>query len=841
MGLAAGARTDDAKRGMAGAPAAIVASDSGSFPTPVRVLVLTLLLFLSAYTIFAGVRIHRSATAASDPSPGAAALAGHAAIVLAPIRTATDAVAQLATLSPGTSPNDLAASALKLAGPAAASVAIVQDGQLVGTAGPAVHVDWVRTATYPPGLMLAQRTGSMSDVVLTRHIRNAPNTVLMIALRDGAFTAPPNGRALMYALVLKSGQILASSENGLTGASLDSVFGVSLSQVEDDMKSGRATEVKAPSADRQVRVSVAPVESDDLSAVAAQPVADLTQATSGHLVQDTIALFAPVAISLCLALVVFRQARTAEIAKRERLEVERKFRSAVEAAHCGIWEWRIREDMVDLSDLTGIMFGWGGGGLAKGDDVLARIAPEHRERVRNALVDAAEHGAFDVTFKVPGPNGDSWIDCRGQGIGERDDLGYAAIMGVALDVTRERIARARGLAAEARLNDAIESVSEAFVLWDRRGRLVMCNKNYQDFFSLDARLLKPGTSREVIQQVAEIAVRDHGPAADASPGVREAEMVDGRWLQISERRTSDNGVVMTAADITAVKRQEEARRRNELALQRAVVRLEENGAQLADLAAKYEQEKIRAQQANAAKSEFLANMSHELRTPLNAINGFSEMMAREMIGPLGDRRYVEYAQDIHNSGHHLLALINDILDMAKIEAGKHSLHLEMVDLSGVAEEAVRLMRNRADDGGLIVSLDMPDLPRVEADHRAVKQVILNLLSNSIKFTPRGGQVRIAARAVGEVVQISVMDTGIGISKEDLERLAQPFQQVEHQHAKTQHGTGLGLALSKSLIELHEGRFDMASEPGRGTTVSFTLPLRQRKAPQRSANGEADAA
>ena len=839
--MAASARKDDAKRGLAEAPAAVVASEPSSFPAPVRVLVLTLLLFLAAYTIFVGIRIHRSATAASDPSPGAAALASHAAIVLAPIRSAADAVERLAALSPGTSANDLAASALKLGGASAASVAIVQDGQLVGVAGPAVGVDWVRTATYPAGLMLAQRTGAVSDVVFSKHVRNSPNTVLIIALREGAFIKTPLSAALTSALVLKSGQIISASENGLAGANVDAAFGISLSQLEDDLKAGRETVVKPPSADRQFRMSVVPVESDNLSAIAAQPVADITQASGNHLVQDTIALLAPVAISLCLSLVVFRQARTAELAKRERMEVERKFRSAVEAAHCGIWEWRIREDMVDLSDLTGIMFGWGGGGLAKGDDVLARIAPEHRERVRNALVDAAEHGAFDVTFKVPGPNGDSWIDCRGQGIGERDELGYAAIMGVALDVTRERIARARGLAAEARLNDAIESVSEAFVLWDRRGRLVMCNKNYQDFFALDARLLKPGTSRDVIQQVAEIAVRDHRPAPDANPDVREAEMVDGRWLQISERRTSDNGVVMTAADITAVKRQEEARRRNEQALQRAVVRLEENGAQLADLAAKYEQEKIRAQQANAAKSEFLANMSHELRTPLNAINGFSEMMAKEMIGPLGDRRYVEYAQDIHNSGHHLLALINDILDMAKIEAGKHSLHLEQVDLSGVAEEAVRLMRNRADDGGLVVSLDMPDLPRVEADHRAVKQVILNLLSNSIKFTPRGGQVRIAARAVGEVVQISVMDTGIGISKEDLDRLAQPFQQVEHQHAKTQHGTGLGLALSKSLVELHEGRFDMASEPGRGTTVSFTLPLRQRKAPQRQASGEVNAA
>lgn len=836
-GLAATARKVDATRGKTDSPAAAVASEPASFPTPVRVLVLGLLLFLAAYTVFIGVRINRSADAASDPAPSAVTLASHMAVVLAPVRSAADAVAQLAVMSPGAGATDLAASAMKLAGPSARAAALVQDGRLAAAVGDSGGVDWVRAATHPLGWSPTQRTGSATDIILSSRIRSAPNTILLIALKAGALQTPQEGSQL----VSPAGDIIASSDKTSVGAKIESLFGVTLPQIQDDHASGRETLVKPPSTDRQIRIAAAPVGVDNLVAIAAEPVADITQAPNAHVAQDTLALLAPVAISLCLALVVFRQARTAEMAKRERLEVERKFRSAVEAAHCGIWEWRIREDMVDLSDLTGVMFGWGGGGLAKGDDVLARIAPEHRERVRNALVDAAEHGAFDVTFKVPGPNGDSWIDCRGQGIGERDDLGYAAIMGVALDVTRERIARARGLAAEARLNDAIESVSEAFVLWDRRGRLVMCNRNYQEFFSLDPRLLKPGASREVIQKVAEIAIRGHRPAPDANPGVREAEMVDGRWLQISERRTSDNGVVITAADITAVKRQEEARSRNEQALQRAVVRLEENGAQLADLAAKYEQEKIRAQQANAAKSEFLANMSHELRTPLNAINGFSEMMAKEMIGPLGDKRYVEYAQDIHNSGHHLLALINDILDMAKIEAGKHSLHLEEVDLANVAEEAVRLMRNRADDGGLIVTLDMSDLPRVEADHRAVKQVILNLLSNSIKFTPRGGQVRIAARAVSEVVQISVMDTGIGISKEDLDRLAQPFQQVEHQHAKTQHGTGLGLALSKSLIELHEGRFDMASEPGRGTTVSFTLPLRQRKAPQRPATGEVDAA
>jgi two-component system, cell cycle sensor histidine kinase PleC len=545
------------------------------------------------------------------------------------------------------------------------------------------------------------------------------------------------------------------------------------------------------------------------------------------LIDDAFITFAPLALGLCLAIVLFRQSRKAEADQDHRSESERRFRSAVEAAHCGIWEWRIRDDMVDLSEVTGFMFGWGGGGLATGAEVLARIAPEDRERVRKALIDAAEHGAFDVTFRVPSASGDAWIDARGQGIGERDDLGYAAIMGVALDVTEEHVAQARGLAAEARLNDAIEAVSEAFVLWDRHDRLVMCNHNFVEFFSLDPRLLKPGASRSTVMHVAEVAIRGERPAPDVRAGIREAEMVDGRWLQISERKTADGGTVMTAADITVVKRQEEASRRNEIALQQAVVRLEQNGGQLAELAAKYEQEKIRAQQANAAKSEFLANMSHELRTPLNAINGFSEMMAREMLGPLGHPRYVEYASDIHASGHHLLALINDILDMAKIEAGKQSLKLEDVNLAGLIDDAMRLMGPRATEGDLTLSSDIPPLPLMQIDHRAVTQVVLNLLSNAIKFTPRGGRVKIRARQVNYRVMVSVMDTGIGISKEDLARLAQPFQQVESQLAKTQQGTGLGLALSKSLIELHEGRFEIASEPGRGTTVSFILPIRQR--------------
>jgi len=313
--------------------------------------------------------------------------------------------------------------------------------------------------------------------------------------------------------------------------------------------------------------------------------------------------------------------------------------------------------------------------------------------------------------------------------------------------------------------------------------------------------------------------------------VREAELNDGRWIQISERRTAEDGLVMTAADITAIKTQEEARRKNEEALQRAVDGLEQSQEQLSELARKYEAEKVRAEAANKAKSEFLANMSHELRTPLNAINGFSEIMVGEMFGPLGDARYKEYAGDILSSGQHLLALINDILDMSKIEAGKMNLKFEPLTVEDVVEDAVRLVRNRADSAGLALELEFPrDLPEVEADYRAVKQVLLNLLSNAIKFTPRGGRVTVRAEArrdpTGERIRISVRDTGIGIAADDLKRLAQPFEQIESQHSKTQQGTGLGLALTKSLVEMHGGALDIQSAPGEGTTVAFSVPVRQ---------------
>jgi len=229
--------------------------------------------------------------------------------------------------------------------------------------------------------------------------------------------------------------------------------------------------------------------------------------------------------------------------------------------------------------------------------------------------------------------------------------------------------------------------------------------------------------------------------------------------------------------------------------------------------------------ASRAKSRFLANMSHELRTPLNAIIGFSEVMTREMFGALGPR-YQEYSRLIHESGSHLLDLINGVLDMSKIEAGKFELHEELFDLEETAESAVRFLKIPAERANVALKLNIVAGARlVFADRRAVKQILVNLLSNGVKYTPAGGEVRVAARPgdAGQGIEIVVRDTGTGISKQDLERLGKPFEQVESAETRAKEGTGLGLALVKALAQMHGGTAVLDSVLGEGTTVTIYLP------------------
>jgi two-component system, cell cycle sensor histidine kinase DivJ len=232
-----------------------------------------------------------------------------------------------------------------------------------------------------------------------------------------------------------------------------------------------------------------------------------------------------------------------------------------------------------------------------------------------------------------------------------------------------------------------------------------------------------------------------------------------------------------------------------------------------------------AEGANRAKSRFLANMSHELRTPLNAIIGFSEVMTHEMFGPVGSPRYLDYARVINESGGHLLELINGILDMSKIEAGKFDLSEEIFDFEDVTSQSVRFVKLQSDRKGVALKTAIaPEAKSIFADKRAVKQMLVNLITNGVKFTPRGGEVRIAVSRAAQGIVIAISDTGVGIGPDDLKRLGQPFEQVEGEHVRSQEGTGLGLALVKALAPLHGGDVAITSVLGEGTTVTVTLPF-----------------
>ncbi len=402
--------------------------------------------------------------------------------------------------------------------------------------------------------------------------------------------------------------------------------------------------------------------------------------------------------------------------------------------------------------------------------------------------------------------------------------------GAAFDLTGSRSAGPGAAIAEARLKDAIESIPEAFVLWDGHGRLAAWNRRFAAIFRLDAEKMQHGLSAAEVAALSsagsEIISKYFAPDAAIEEQSVEVELPKDRWLHIDRRRTGEGGLVCIASNATDLKRRARAQKRKERELEATVSDLEASRRDLTDTMRKYELEKHRAEEASRSKSEFLANMSHELRTPLNAINGFSEIMQSELYGPLGDEKYREYVGDILSSGQHLLELIDDILDMSRIEAGKLQLEPKRIELERILEECSRLVAKRAADAGVTLTTSVAHAPAVFADARAVKQVALNLLSNAIKFTPAGGEVTLTAEADLDGVTVIVADNGSGIAKENLVRLGAPFELVEDHFSKTRKGSGLGLALSKSLMELQGGVLAIASQEGRGTIACAAFPRRR---------------
>jgi PAS domain S-box-containing protein len=424
----------------------------------------------------------------------------------------------------------------------------------------------------------------------------------------------------------------------------------------------------------------------------------------------------------------------------------------------------------------------------------------------------------DKVFRIIGADGLARL-CRLSGMPTFDAStgAFTGFRGTGNDITARVEAEERASRAQRQLSEAIDCSSEAFALFDASDRLVVCNSKFHEYHPLIADMMMPGVSYEALirkgaeqGQFADAVGRAEGWIAQElerrlnPQGSYEQRLSDGRWLKVSDRRTGDGSTVCLRTDITELKRRVDALRRAEEASRTA---------------------RETAEVANRSKSEFLANISHELRTPLNAIIGFSEVMMAEMFGAVGSPQYKEYVKDIHDSGTHLYNLINDILDVSKAEAGKLELNEGIVDVADAAARCIRLVNERADRAKVTIDANVPDdLPKLYADERKVKQILLNLLSNAVKFTPAGGKVSISAGVDTDgCFRVVVTDTGIGIAEKDIDKVMAPFGQVDSSLSRRYEGTGLGLPLTVSLVELHGGILDLKSEMNAGTKVTVRFP------------------
>ncbi len=509
--------------------------------------------------------------------------------------------------------------------------------------------------------------------------------------------------------------------------------------------------------------------------------------------------------------------------------VRSRIDTALNRGRCGLWDWDLARGRIFWSQSMFEILG-----LESKDDLLSfgdvstLVHPDDVQlyELATELVDA-KLTLIDHAFRMRHADGHwVWLRARCELVSQPSEPG-PHLIGIAVDITEQKTLVEKTVAADLRLRDAIETIPEAFVLWDADNRLVLCNSNFQELHDLPDEAITVGASYESVVAAGQKPVVRNKivTAGPAIPGARtfEAQLEDGRWLHISERRTKDGGYVSVGTDITALKTHEEKLIDSEKRLMATVSDLRTSQQRSAELTEKYAAEKTRAEEANQAKSKFLANMSHELRTPLNAIIGFSEIMESNMFGPLGSEKYHEYCSDIRSSGQYLLEVINDILDMSKIEAGRIRLDFEDLALDPLLGEAMRVVSARAEEKQLNVT---PHLAGSTATRRPPRAQ-----ADRAQSAVQRGEIH-ACRRPRHRAWTRVRRLHRARHRRHRHRhhqgrpdQARPsFEQVESQLTKSHQGSGLGLAISKSLVELHGGRMRIRSTLGIGTLVVVRLPL-----------------
>ena len=547
-------------------------------------------------------------------------------------------------------------------------------------------------------------------------------------------------------------------------------------------------------------------------------------------------LFSTAFVLTVIAVAYFWQTNRAVEVEAVHARVHGRIDTALNRGRCGLWDWDLARGriywsasmyaMLDMEACSEFMsFGEVNDLVHPHDGNLSRLAE---------TVAASRSAAIDHVFRLRNSQG-TWVWLRARLELVREGAGSELhLVGIAVDISDEKRNAERSATADVRLRDAIEAISEAFVLWDADNRLVTCNSKFLALHELKPDTVRVGTPYSALAAQATPPLIQTQISLGESPrgGARtyEAQLGDGRWLQINERRTKDGGYVSVGTDISTLKHHGEQLMDSERRLMATIAdlrrsrqALETQAQQLAELAERHAEKQAEAESANRAKSEFLANMSHELRTPLNAVIGFSELMGAETFGPLGNAKYVDYAGDIASSGRYLLAVISDVLEMARLDSGRVRIEPKRIDVAETLRSAFADLQDKAAVKSVALMADVDPRTMLHADARAFDKIIMSLLENAVKFTGTGGQVGVRVRPAKGGTNLFIEDDGTGIAPEVLAVIGRPFTQSGSTMSNGMKGSGLGLAITRSLVEIHGGSLRIRSLVGRGTIVMIHLP------------------
>lgn len=548
------------------------------------------------------------------------------------------------------------------------------------------------------------------------------------------------------------------------------------------------------------------------------------------------------AITVAFTAVYYAQRAKTKSAGRQVSALQAQFETALDRGHCGLWTFPLKQDeMMWSSSMFGLL------GMKALDsslnirEITARLHPDDISPLTLAQ-DIQQQGKREIDHLFRMQHEDrGWIWLRMRAVLVQDSPATPTLLGIVMDVTAEREMEEESHRANARLRDAIESIPEVFVLWDENRRLVLCNSKYQSFHGLDTSLVQRGTKQSAI------LAQCHAPRVmiELEQGVHgcnrafEAQFQDGRWLLISERHTRDGGYVSVGKDITARKAQEESLIENERALRMTINDLatsreaiRKQAEDYSELANRYLEQKAQVISANQAKAEFLANMNHEMRTPLNHIIGFAEVIEGDIFGAGATQRYRDYAAHIRASGNHLMGLVDDIIEMATIEAGRVGLTRAPHAIAQILEDAADLVADdaAAKDISLSIEPDTSDKAGqklVFVDAGAIGQVLSHLLRNAIRLSKIAGHISMRARMQGDHINIFIADNSSCLTMEEIGAITHPFGHIDGMLENGCKGSGLGVAIARALIELHGGSLRMRSSPQHGSLMMIHLPVAQQ--------------